>query len=438
MTPSGSRRSQSRAKGPGAEALRALGIDPVTHHALSPEPRTDPAGPIAACVERSQPLFEEFVGRVEGVAGADLVVVVEDDDPAALPRCFGAIGLETWLIQIECVRRGIDIAMLETMRSLELDDGFGVNRELPGHRLIGPEDDWREVVDGEARRLVRARDEFGQRYVRSMMSPSDTGKPTIWSRRLRGDSGQVYAFDRVLGLGGTAIVALLRGEDGSGFAAKALSAHRFPVEQTGERFEREGRLLASLEHPNVVRVVDRATLDEGEPVLVLEYLPGGSVYSRLAESGPPSLSMALRWLGDALSGLAAMHARNVVHRDVSPKNLLFRENGELVVGDFGTARHLDDATLTASADRIGSLIYIAPEQLRAAHLAGPEADVYSIGQIGFQLLTGLTPLGNTGPVSRHAPDVPRRISSAVEAMRAYRPEDRPADAGTALKLLGVG
>lgn len=420
----------------GAQALEAVGIDPATKTAISPDPPSDPAGPIAICIEPWQPIFEEFVERATAIVGPDLIEVVTTDDPSLLPRpCFGAIGLEMWVIQIECTRRGIRADMFETMKSLSMNDGMDVDRSWPGYKLIGPDDDWRAMLDEQTKRLVRLRDEFGQRYVKSMLSPSDTGQPTVWSRYLHGDSGQVYAFERVLGVGGTAIVALVRDESGHEYAAKTPSPHRFPVEKLQRRFEREGELLATLDHPNVVRAVDHATMNDEASVLVMEYLPGGSIHARLAQSGPPDLPVAMRWLRDALSGLQAMHAKEIVHRDISLKNLMFRSSGEVVVGDFGTARHLDDVTLTASGDRIGALIYMAPEQLRSPHGVGLEADVYSIGQVGFQLLTGSVPLGNTGPPNSHNPRVPASVSHAVESMRAFHPGDRPGDAAAALGLL---
>lgn len=418
-----------------AAALEAIGIDSVTRQGTRLEPPRDPPGTIAVCIEEGWPIHTEFVDRVRRIAGSDLIEVVTEDHGSMLPPgCFGVIGLEMWVLRLECVARGIQVHMFETMDSFAIDDSNGVDRSWPGYRLIRPEDDWRALVDAAAREMVRARDAFAQRYVQSMLSPSDVGEPTIWSRHLLGQSGTDYEFERVLGLGGTAIVALVRDRKQTPFAAKALSAHRLPVENRHERFEREGRTLIELNHPNVVRVVDLATMDEDVPVLIMEYLEGGSVHERLA-TGQPPLTTAVRWLRDALRGLSAMHDRDMVHRDLSVKNLLLRGPGEVVVGDFGTVRHLDDATLTASIDRIGSLIYMAPEQLDKPHEAGLSADVYSIGQIGFQLLTGSVPLGNTGSARSHDDAIPANLSAAIESMRAYQPDQRPQDADEALAVL---
>jgi hypothetical protein len=418
-----------------AQILEAVGIDPVTRRAISPDPPSDPPGPLAVCVEPWQPFFDGFVERVSRIAGADLVEVIEDDDPRLLPTpCFGVIGLEAWEIQLASVARGLEVRMFETMQSLSIDDSNGIDRSWPGYRLIAPDDDWRALVDTAAWEVVRARDEFSQRYVLSMRSPSDTGRPTVWSRRMSGQSGLDYTFEKVLGLGGTAIVALVRDSSGEPHAAKTLSAHRLPVHNRQDRFEREGAILAELDHPNVVAVTDFATMDEDVPVLVMEYVDGGSVHRSLRKSGRPRLETALRWLRDALRGVAEMHRNGIVHRDLSAKNLLLRPNGQLVVGDFGTVRHLDDATLTASVDRIGSLVYMAPEQFLEPHGVGLTADVYSLGQIGFQLLTGLVPLGNTGPSSQHNPQVPTSVSNLIEEMRSYEAKDRPPDAVEALAL----
>jgi hypothetical protein len=415
--------------------LEALGIDPRTRKAISPDPPSDPPGPIVVGVEPRQPLREGFVERIARIAGADIVEVVEGDDPSLLPaQCFGVIGLEMWSLQLACVARGLGVRMFETMRSFSIDDSYGVDRSWPGYKLIRPDEDWRALVDEAARQLVRLRDESSQRYVKSMLSPADPGEPTVWSRRVLGQSGVEYAFRRVLGLGGTAIVALLEDPSGTSYAAKAPSSHRLPVQDRWQWFEREGRNLAKIKHPNVVAIRDLATMDEEIPVIVMEYVEGGSVHRHLREEGRPDLKTAVHWLRDALRGTAAMHEAGMVHRDLSPKNLLLRPAGGLVVGDFGTVRHLDDATLTASVDRIGSLIYIAPEQFQAPHDAAFAADVYSLGQIGFHLLTGLTPLGNTGAARKHEERVPAGLSELIEKMRSYRAEDRPHNAIEALSL----
>lgn len=412
-----------------------LGIDPATKRAVSPDPPRDPPGPIAVCIEPSWSMYDEFVERVATIVGRNLVVVDENDPSALPPDCFGAICLEMWLLQLACVGRGLEVHMFETWRSFELEDME--DRSWPGYKLIGFQQDWRPLVDRAAEELVGARHRASQSYVAKMMGPGDFGTPTVWSQRIAGASGATYSFERVIGLGGTAIVALVRNPSGEPYAAKALSAHRLPIEGREDRFVREGRILSELDHPNVLKVVDLATMDEGTPVLVFEYLPGGSIYQHLAAQGRPELATSMRWLREALLGLSALHEARVVHRDISAKNLLLGASGEVIVGDFGTARHLDDATLTASADRIGSLVYMAPEQFRGAHDVDLTADVYSIGQVGFQLLTGSMPLGNTGSAKSRNPDVPSAVSDLIDAFRSYEPVDRPVNATEALGLLDM-
>jgi hypothetical protein len=130
-----------------------LGIDPATKCAVSPDPPRDPPGPIAVCIERSWPIYDEFVDRVAGIVGPDSIVVVDEDDPSALPPdCFGAIGLEMWLLQPACIGRGLPVHMFETSRSVELED---VDRSWPGYKFIGFRQDWRPLVDRAAEELVR-------------------------------------------------------------------------------------------------------------------------------------------------------------------------------------------------------------------------------------------------------------------------------------------
>jgi hypothetical protein len=207
-----------------------------------------------------------------------------------------------------------------------------------------------------------------------------------------GRSGREWRIGAELGRGGTAIVYEALSDDLVDAAAKVLSAHRFPVDAgMRRRFQREGALLSCIDSHHVVRVLDEAVF-HGEPILFLERLDT-SLYAALSEAspGPPSLSSAVTWLWQALLGVAAMHLADMVHRDLSPKNLLLRADGALVVGDFGTVRHLDDEAISDTGAALGSLIYISRQQFGNSHTATARDDVYSLGQIAYELLSGWRP-----------------------------------------------
>jgi serine/threonine protein kinase len=241
---------------------------------------------------------------------------------------------------------------------------------------------------------------------------------------IRGDSGAAWTTEGVIGRGGTAIVYAVRDADGRAGAAKILSDHRYPVTPAmRKRFAREIAHLSSLDHRNILRVLDRAR--HGDDDVLISVRMSGSLYDKLAGCAPASVNDVLTWLRQALSGLEEMHRVGMIHRDLSAKNLLFSPDGALVVADFGTVRHLDDMTITGPADHLGSLLYISPQQFRDSHTAQPTDDIYSLGQVGWQAVVGLPPQGNVPPAGVLRGEIPYRLSELIEQMRAFDPDHRP-------------
>ncbi|MGH8597011.1 MAG: serine/threonine-protein kinase, partial [Gammaproteobacteria bacterium] len=155
------------------------------------------------------------------------------------------------------------------------------------------------------------------------------------------------------------------------------------------RFMNEGQLLAALKHPNVITIYDIGTASNFV-YISMEYVAGGDLKQRLAE-GPLPPAQALGILDSIAQGLAAAHAEGIVHRDVKPGNVLFRADGTPVLSDFGIAKSLyRDADLTATGVFLGSPNYMAPEQAEAGEI-DLRADIYSLGIILFEMLTGGKP-----------------------------------------------
>ncbi|MBL4846480.1 MAG: serine/threonine protein kinase [Planctomycetes bacterium] len=155
------------------------------------------------------------------------------------------------------------------------------------------------------------------------------------------------------------------------------------------RFEREGRAMARLSHPNLLRV-HTVIQSESAPLLVLEFAPGGSLAERL-RTGPVSESEALEWIGALASGLATAHGAGVLHRDIKPQNVLFGDEGRPKLADFGLAKAGGDSRLTETHALLGTPLYMAPEQARGEP-ASPKVDVYSLGAVLYHCLTGRPPL----------------------------------------------
>jgi serine/threonine protein kinase len=208
-------------------------------------------------------------------------------------------------------------------------------------------------------------------------------------------------------------------------AVKMLAEARYATRERVERFCDEARAVARLRHPHIVAI--RAMGEhEGRPYLSLEYLDGGSLADRLA-AGPMAPRSAAGLVETLAWAVAAAHRAGVVHRDLKPGDVLLTADGMPKVGDFGLAKLLDsDAARTCSGQVIGTPSYIAPEQAEG-HSArvGPAADVYALGAILYQALTGRPPfLGDSAletiklvatseavPPTRLRPGVPRDLET---------------------------
>jgi serine/threonine protein kinase len=223
-------------------------------------------------------------------------------------------------------------------------------------------------------------------------------------------------------------------------AVKLLADRYAGDDDARARFRREGLAAARLSAaPNVVTVFDVAE-HHGRPLIVMEYLEGGSVYERLRH-GRVSREQALLWLGQAASALDEAHAHGVVHRDVKPANLLLDRDGNIHVSDFGIASATGADTLTTPGMVLGTAGYLSPEQARG-EAATAASDRYALGVVAFELLTGRRPFAGDTPTTEafahlHA-DVPSATSldpalpSAVDAVFASAlakdPAERPASA----------
>jgi serine/threonine protein kinase len=202
------------------------------------------------------------------------------------------------------------------------------------------------------------------------------------------------------------------------------------------RFEREARALARLDHPNVVAVYDTGA-DDCDGYVVMQLLAGPSLAELLTKRGALTLAEALDYAGQAAAGLAAAHAAGIVHRDVSPSNLVLDGAGTLKLVDFGVARLDGTATLTGTGTVFATAGYVSPEQAEGGP-ADARSDLYSLGCVLYALLAGRPPFTAEHPlgvVQQHltspAPrlaDVPAELDRLVADLLAKDPRDRPASA----------
>jgi serine/threonine protein kinase len=155
------------------------------------------------------------------------------------------------------------------------------------------------------------------------------------------------------------------------------------------RLRAEAEALAHLQHPNIVQIFEVGVLD-GRPFFSMEFMGGGSLAARV-RGRPQAPGQAAQWVEILARAIHAAHGRDIVHRDLKPANILFGAEGTLKITDFGLARRLDESGPTASGDVMGTPSYMPPEQTASEKVIGPAADVYSLGAILYDLLSGRPP-----------------------------------------------
>jgi tetratricopeptide (TPR) repeat protein len=249
-----------------------------------------------------------------------------------------------------------------------------------------------------------------------------------------------YAVRAFLGEGGTKRVYLVHDEALDRECALALIKTDALEPQELERLRREAQAMARLDHPNIVAVYDISEEDDGRPFFVCQYISGGDLRGELrAAAGPLPLARALAIAADLCRALAHAHAHGIVHRDVKPANVLLTSDGTAKLGDFGLATAVDRSRLTLAGTFVGTAAYIAPEQA-LGQPADARSDLYSLGCVLYELLTGRPPfLGddavavisqhiNTPPVApswltdRCPPD----LEELILRLLAKDPGERPA------------
>jgi serine/threonine-protein kinase len=231
-----------------------------------------------------------------------------------------------------------------------------------------------------------------------------------------------YRIEAKLGSGGMSTVYLARDETlDRPVAIKVL--HREMSEQPDqiERFRQEARAVAKLSHPAVVSVIDAGD-DRGHPYIVFEYVEGETLKQRIARLGALDVQDALAYAIEIARGLGVAHSRNLVHRDVKPQNVLINMAGRAKVTDFGIARQLEQAGMTATGRVLGTTDYVAPEQAMGQGV-DQRSDIYSLGIVLYEMLTGEIPFtadSQVGVAMKHVneelPDVQTRrpeVSAAV-------------------------
>jgi tRNA A-37 threonylcarbamoyl transferase component Bud32 len=232
-------------------------------------------------------------------------------------------------------------------------------------------------------------------------------------------------------------------------AIKLLRTRYAQDEEFVERFRREARSAAALVNPRIVPIFDWGEAEDGTYYIVMEYVPEGDLKDRIKDEGRLSPRRAAGMALQVAEALQAAHERGIIHRDVKPRNILITDSGHIKVADFGIARATEATTISHPGDILGSVKYMSPEQA-AGEQVGPESDLYSLGVVLYEALTGRVPFDVTTPAdvpAEHAngpprhpreqnPEVPEGIDAIAMKLLSRDPADRYGSAAELVEALG--
>jgi len=214
-------------------------------------------------------------------------------------------------------------------------------------------------------------------------------------------------------------------------AIKVLSEKLTDCDDVLERFNRESRIIAHLNHPNIIHVIDRGITPEGKPYFVMEHVEGTDL-AREIKAGSLETSRKLDLIIQLCKALSYAHKNGVIHRDIKPDNVLIDADGNARVLDFGIAKLSDnggrDKQHTQTDVVMGTMEYMSPEQQTATHSVTTASDLYSLGALMYELFTGVKPLGRFRPPSEIDPTIPQPLEEVILRCLEPNPEDRFASA----------
>jgi len=259
-----------------------------------------------------------------------------------------------------------------------------------------------------------------------------------------------YQVEGMLGEGGMGIVFRAVQEPGGDVVALKVLRRELSADTTYQkRFIHEARAAREVTHRHLVPIIDAGEI-EGRSFLVSAYIPGRSLDDRLKESGPLSLKDTLRLASHVAGALDALHGASLIHRDVKPGNILFDNDGNAMLSDFGLAKGSAYTVLTKPGQVVGTLDYLAPELIKGS-AASPSSDLYALGCVVFECLAGTPPFGHKGVfevgvahLEEEPPDptaarddVPDGLAWAVLQALAKEPGERPSTATAYANVLNV-
>ena len=245
-----------------------------------------------------------------------------------------------------------------------------------------------------------------------------------------------YVLDSIVGSGGVGIVYSAVGPDGTRVALKLVKAKHAADETFRRRFHREARIGQTVHHPNVVPVLQTGEHD-GLPYLAQRFIEGGSLAEKLERDGRLNVQTIVQICSQVADGLEALSSAGMVHRDVKPANILLDREGNAYIADFGFAKVSQGTVLTAPGQALGSMDYMAPEQIRGDEVTAA-TDVYALGCVIFECLQGQPPFADRQGVQvllahmqveppnlPERDDVPLAFTESMRVALRKEPAERP-------------
>jgi serine/threonine protein kinase len=261
--------------------------------------------------------------------------------------------------------------------------------------------------------------------------------PGVTAEPQQGDSVGRWRLNDLLGEGGMGRVYRAIDADGQEAALKIVKAELATDSTFRRRFDREAKIAQRVLHPHVVPVIETGE-QNGIPYLAQQFIAGGTLEQMIQEQGRLPLPEAVRICTAVASGLDAMHAEGLFHRDVKPANILLDTDGTPYIADFGLAKDRDASVLTKAGQALGSMDYMAPEQIRGEEVTA-QSDVYALGCVMFECMAGKPPFADKqgmrilwahlqedppDPLADR-PDVPADVSWAITRALQKEPAERP-------------
>jgi serine/threonine-protein kinase len=252
--------------------------------------------------------------------------------------------------------------------------------------------------------------------------------------RIGGKVGE-YRIESVLGVGGMGIVYRASGPDNERVAVKLIKDDFAWDETFLSRFRREARIAQTVNNPHVVPVLDTGEHD-GLPYLAALFIEGGSLEHRLERRGPLDVPTVVRICAQVADGLEALWAAGMVHRDIKPGNILLDSAENAYITDFGLAKDSQGTALTRPGQALGSMDYMAPEQIRGEQVTAA-TDIYALGCVVFECIEGRPPFADRGGMQvlwahlREEPpdptrdDIPTEFKQALKVALRKQPSERP-------------